>query len=481
MTAFVTAFLLADWVYNSAVALYVCLVAAIIVVILSENRSPVKSLAWVTVLIAMPLFGVILYIFFGRSLRNKRMISRANRRRLKRAERFRPVDINHQGLSENSLQHVRLARAIGGALFYPGNHVTVFTNGTSKFAAFERDLAAARQYINLQYYIFEDDNIGTRIRDILIDRARAGVKVRLIYDNVGSFNTSRRFFNEMTKAGIEVYPFFKVYFPPFGTRINWRNHRKLCIIDGEVGYIGGMNIADRYIDGGKDFESWRDTHLRVTGPVIGALQYSFAVDWSFMGRPLISETIDNNDPEPDGIGMQMVTSGPTSTWSNVELMFLHCIASAKHRIYIQTPYFLPTDGLLKALQTAALSNVDVRIMLPRRSDSRMLQLASNSYLTECLRSGIKFYFYTPGMLHSKSIIIDDDMATVGSANFDFRSFEHNFEANMFIYSKDFNNRMAEIFLADMRHSIRVMPANWRRRPYILRIAESAIRIFAPIL
>lgn len=481
MTALVTAFVLADWVYNSAVALYVCLVAAIIIVILSENRNPVKSLAWITVLIAMPLLGVILYIFFGRSLRNKRMISRANRRRLKRAERFRPVDINHQGLSENSLQHVRLARAVGGALFYPGNHVTVFTNGTSKFAAFERDLAAARQYINLQYYIFEDDNIGSRIRDILIDRAKAGVKVRVIYDNVGSFSTSRRFFNEMSKAGIEVYPFFKVYFPPFGTRINWRNHRKLCIIDGEVGYIGGMNIADRYIDGGKNFESWRDTHLRVTGPVIGALQYSFAVDWSFMGRPLISETIDNNDPEPDGIGMQMITSGPTSTWSNVELMFLHGIASAKQRIYIQTPYFLPTDGLLKALQTAALSNVDVRIMLPRRSDSRMLQLASNSYLTECLRSGIKFYFYTPGMLHSKSIIIDDEMATVGSANFDFRSFEHNFEANIFIYSKELNNRMTEIFLADMRHSIRVIPANWRRRPDILRISESLIRIFAPIL
>jgi cardiolipin synthase len=450
-------------------------------VILSENRNPVKSLAWVTVLVLLPVVGIVLYVFFGRSIKNMHMISRRKRRQLKRAVSGHSIDINTLDHEEPTLQQIRLARTMTGANYYSGNDITLFTNGTAKFAALERDIANARQYINLQYYIFEDDKIGTRIANALIERAKHGVAVRVIYDHVGSLHTRNIFFERLMDANVEIYPFFKVAFPPFGTRINWRNHRKICIIDGEIGYIGGMNIADRYIDGGKNFKAWRDSHLRIEGPAVSALQSSFAVDWSFMGKPLLKQPMPCLQKTPGNMSVQLITTGPTSKWRNIEFMFLKAISGARRRIYIQTPYFLPTEALLSALQTAALAKVDVRIMLPRHNDSHLLRFASFSYIEECLQSGIKIYLYNDGMLHAKNIIIDDEVASVGSTNFDFRSFEHNFEANLFVYSHEFNQRMADIFLADARHSTRILVSNWSKRPRTAKICESVLRLLSPIL
>lgn len=242
-----------------------------------------------------------------------------------------------------------------------------------------------------------------------------------------------------------------------------------------------MNIADRYITGGKNFDSWRDTHLRLVGPAVASLQYSFAVDWNFMGQPLLDDSVQQNDPAPGDMGVQLITSGPTAQWSNIAMMFHKSIANARHRVYIQTPYFLPTEGLLKALQTAALARVDVRIMMPRRTDSRLLQYASFSYIAECLRAGIKIYLYNPGMMHAKTLIVDDEIASVGSTNFDFRSFEHNFEANLFVYSPRFTQEMAEIFHRDMRQCTRLYQATWARRRRSLKVAESVVRLLSPIL
>ncbi len=469
-----------DWIYYAFMAIYVVTVVVILVVIITENRNPVKSLAWITVLFLMPVVGVVLYMFFGRSIKNMRMISRSNRRRLKRAEKTRPVDLEHEVLGESSLSQIRLARSLTGAQYYPDNDIQIFTGGRDKFAALAHDLRCAEKYINIQYYIISDDKIGNEITDILIERAQAGVVVRVIYDHVGSFNTSRRFFRRMQSVGIQVYPFFKVSFPPFGTRINWRNHRKICVIDGRVGYVGGMNIADRYVSGNR-LGQWRDTHLRVVGPAVGSLQYSFAVDWNFMGRPLIEESLDLPETPVGNMGAQLITSGPTSQWSNVAMMFHRAISSAKSHIYIQTPYFLPTEALLKSLQSAALAKVDVRIMIPRRSDSDLLRYASDSYLAQCMQAGIKIYFYESGMLHSKAIIIDDEICSVGSTNFDFRSFEYNFESNLFVYSQEFNKRMTDIFIDDLASCTRLTPAEWRHRPAIKKFAESVVRLISPIL
>lgn len=469
------------WVYWTLMVLYGVTVAGIIAVVVSENRNPLKSLAWVTVLLLLPVMGVVFYIFFGRSIKNKRMISRRNSRRLKR--KFPQQNAKHEMLSHESAQHIQLTRALGGSTLYTTDSVEIFTNGSDKFEALITDLMNAKKYINLQYYIFEDDNIGRRIRDILVERARAGVIVRVIYDHVGSFKVPNKFFKSMREAGIMCYPFFKVTFPAVGTRINWRNHRKLCIIDGKIGYIGGMNIADRYIDGGKKFGCWRDTHVRITGPAVSGLQFSFAVDWNFMGLPLIEEEVPSAPHPNEGMqaAVQVLTSGPMSQWTNIAFIFFKAIATAKKRIYLQTPYFLPTESLLKALQAAALAKIDVRVMIPRRSDSKLLRNASFSYIAECLQAGIKFYLFDPGMLHAKTMVIDDELTTIGSTNFDFRSFEHNFEGNLFIYSTEVNRKMTEIFLADQQHCTRITASMWRKRPLSQKWTESIVRLLSPIL
>ena len=285
----------------------------------------------------------------------------------------------------------------------------------------------------------------------------------------------------MLDAGIEIGPFLKVTFPQFASRLNWRNHRKVVIIDGHIGYIGGMNIADRYVSGNR-LGPWRDTHLRICGPAVGGIEYSFAIDWNFMGRQLITDRTRKFDITPQQpAGVQIVTSGPMGTWGNISFIFLKAISNAKKFVYLQTPYFLPTESLLKALQAAALAKVDVRIMIPRKSDSKTLTYASFSYIKECLKAGIKFYLYDGGMLHAKTIIIDEEFCTTGSSNFDFRSFEHNFEVNAFIYSKEVNRKMLEQFNKDQEQCTRVIGNHWRHRPLLQRIAESTTRLMSPIL
>ena len=361
------------WVWWILNILYALTILGIIAVVVSENRNPVKSLAWVTVLLVVPVVGLVLYIVFGRNIQNKRTD---------------PAKIEDAGAV---MPQINLAYALCGSHYYEGNDVGIFDNGQEKFDALLADIAAARSYINMQYYIIVNDNIGIRVMEALMERARAGVKVRLIYDHVGSFKLSNRYLRRLKEAGVEAYPFFKVVFPPFGTRINWRNHRKIVVIDGKVGYIGGMNVADRYVDGGKLFDVWRDLHLRVEGPAVFALQQSFAVDWNFMGQPLLEEGPLATAVKGHSVGMQLVTGGPTTQWLNMTLVFQQAISRARKCIYIQTPYFIPSEGLVHALQVAALSKVDVRLMIPRRSDSDMLRWASFSYVQECLRAGIKVY------------------------------------------------------------------------------------------
>lgn len=473
------------WVYYTLTAAYALTIVGIIVVVLSENRSPVKSLAWVTVLLLLPAVGIVLYLFFGRSIKNTRMISRRNRRRLRRhEEQGKKMRVNRLDVSDESRHLIKLTRSLQGSLPYSGNDVRVFSSGRDKIDSLLADIDEAREFINMQYYIIDDDETGTRLKDTLVHKAKQGITVRIIYDHVGSYRTRKSFFRELTESGVQAYPFFKVVFPPFGTRINWRNHRKICIIDGKVGYIGGMNIADRYITGGKTFASWRDTHIRIFGPAVASLEFSFAVDWNFMGLPLIEDHMpaaSEFGQLPDNNIMQLLTSGPTSQWTSIALLFTRAIASAKKRVYIQTPYFLPTEGLLRTLISAALTGVDVRIMLPVKSDSRLLTSASASYITECLKSGMKIYFYNGGMLHAKTMIVDDEFVSIGSTNFDFRSFEHNFEANMQVYSEKFNTLMTEIFISDLEKCDRVVQSEWRRRPLLKKGEESLMRLFSPIL
>lgn len=483
------AFFDSGWFARCFAALALGSTLVIIAVILSENRNPVKSLAWVTVLLLLPVVGLILYIFFGRNIKNTRMISRRNRRKLKRGERNTKVSPSDIAISSEAAVQVNLGRSLVGAQLYAGNEAEIFTTGKDKFDALISDISRAKSSINFEYYILSDDSTGRRVADALIERAHHGVKVRIIYDHVGSLGTSSKFFHMLRQNGIETYPFFKVTFPHFGTRVNWRNHRKICVIDSSVAYIGGMNVADRYIDGG-DFGFWRDTHVRLTGPIVKALQYSFAVDWNFMGRGLIDldENPDSVMPfetqssaKVTNVGMQLLTSGPMSQWSNIAMAFHKAIANARRRVFIQTPYFLPDEALLKSLQTAALAHVDVRVMIPLKGDSRLLTHASHSYISECLRAGIKIYFYQKGMLHSKMLIVDDEIVSIGSTNFDFRSFDYNFESNIFFYNREMTQKMIGIFRDDLTDCRRITAAQWRQRPLATKTAESILRLLSPVL
>lgn len=470
-------------VYNVFLVLYALTVLGVIAVVLSENRNPVKSLAWVTVLLLLPVLGLVLYLFFGRSLKGLRMISRRNKRMLQGDYRPNQIAAGANNITSEAHQLMRITNTLAGAHCYAGNHIQVFTSGDKKFEALKRDLRQAERYIHLQYYIIENDEIGREIRDILEQKAREGVKVRVTYDHVGSFTFNASYFNHLRHAGVEAYPFLKITITELANRLNWRNHRKIVVIDGKIGYVGGMNIANRYVNGDKHWSPWRDTHLRISGEAVAALQYSFAIDWNFTTRKLLtSPTMHYDEPlvKTDYV-VQMMSSGPTNRWNNISFVFFKAITLARSRVYVQTPYFLPSDALLKALQSAALAGVDVRIMIPRRPDSLMLRLATGSYIKECMQSGIKVYFYEPSVMHAKVVIVDDEFVTTGSTNFDFRSFEHNFEFNALIYSKEFNLKMRDIFEADIQQCTRLSMGTWKKRPVVQKAMESLVRLISPIL
>ena len=356
-----------------------------------------------------------------------------------------------------------------------GTQITIYTNGTDKFKDLLEEIQKATHHIHIQYYIFCDDEIGKQVQQLLIKKVKEGVKVRVLYDDVGCWNVKDGFFKEMKEAGIEVYAFLRVAFPVFTSKVNYRNHRKIIVIDGKVGFMGGMNIADRY-DKGTSWGTWRDTHFKFVGKGVHGLQSVFLIDWYVVSKKLLNDRIYYPAAEiySDNI-MQIATSGPVGQWRTLLQATIFMIANAKKYIFIQTPYFLPTESLVKALQTAALAKVDVRLMIPDRSDSTVMRISSYSYITEMLRAGVKVYFYQPGILHSKTIIIDDELCSVGSTNFDFRSFEHNFEANAFIYDREVNSEMKRIFLEDQQQCRRIIQHYWRHRPLYQKGIESIMR------
>lgn len=471
------------WLYLAIVLAYSVTIVSCIIVVLSENRNPIRSLSWVIALTFLPVVGLIFYLFFGRSLKGLHMMSNKNKRKILSSMNYRSVDINDYSLSDSDKQIIKLAHNTCSTYFTINNKIEIFKTGSAKFRRLRDDIINARTSIYLQYYIFSDDSLGQEIAALLMRKAKEGVKVRVMYDHVGSFSAKKRFFNMMKEAGVDCHPFFKVTFPQLANRINWRNHRKIVVIDEKIGYIGGMNIADRYVDGLPGNKVWRDTHFRIEGDIVEQMLASFVVDWNFMNQPDVMK-FPATEPRTDicnNVGMQLVTSGPISNYDNLSLCFLKAISTAKKSIYIQTPYFLPTDALIHALEAAALAKVDVRIMLPRESDSKMLKLASFSYVTQCLKAGIKVYLFEPGMLHAKSMIIDDNFVTAGSTNFDFRSFENNFECNMMIYDIDTNRKMREIFFEDVESCTKLTFNQWKKRPRLQRTLESLVRLMAPIL
>lgn len=470
------------WIFDVITGAYIVLSLGFVIVVLRENRNPIRSMAWIMALVFMPWIGIVFYFFFGRSLRGTRMMSRRKRRNLLSRIAPRHVNIADLDLVPSERNLINLARNISSSFFTINNEIELLSSGREKFERLKMDLRNAKRSIFFQYYIFQDDLIGNEIAEILMSKAREGVKVRVIYDHVGSLRTSNRFFRKMQSAGVETHPFFRVTFPALASRINWRNHRKLVIIDEEIGYVGGMNIADRYAEDRNKDGAWRDTHFRLRGDIVESLLYSFIVDWNFKNRGYSQDYRGAvSTPLRNRVGMQFISSGPLDNWDNVALCFLKAITGATKSIYIQTPYFLPTDALQHALEAAALANIDVRIMIPGRSDSRMLQYATHSYVTQCLKSRIKVYTYNPGMLHAKTIIIDHNIVIAGSTNFDYRSFENNFECSLIVYNEEFNRKMRDLFFGDLQQCTKLIYSTWHKRSPLRRGVESIVRLISPIL
>lgn len=469
------------WIF---ILLYVFAIAAAIMTVLMDNRQPAKTMAWILVLIFVPAVGIVLYFFFGRNIRKMRFISQRSLDQLTKRSMLEFVEQQNLKLPDEYRTQIQLFANQSMSLPFKDNAADIYTSGYQFFPALLQAIAKARHHIHLEVYIFEDDALGRLVADALMARSKDGVEVRLIYDDVGSWRVPKSFFERMRNAGIDIHAFMPVKFPAFTGKVNYRNHRKLCVIDGTVGFIGGMNIALRYVKG-SGAQPWRDTHLRLRGGAVYALQCAFLVDWYFVDRTLITNR-KYYPPVPWHISnnciAQVVTSSPLAPWPDIMQGYVRAILEAKQYVYIETPYFLPTEPVLFAMRTAALAGIDVRLMVPRHADSRLLAWASISYVAEAAASGVKVKLYTAGFNHSKLLVCDDSLCTCGSTNVDFRSFENNFEANVFFYDEAMALRMKQIFIDDETRCIDFSDVHeFGRRSFLLRLWESLVRLLSPLL
>ena len=471
------------WIF---IVLYVAVVVGIMLTVLMDNRQPAKTIAWVLVLLFVPVVGIVLYIFFGQNTRKMKLISGRSLDQLSKRSMLEFVEQRNLRMPEYFSSLVRLFTNQSLALPFKDNAVEFYTDGYQFFPALLQAIKGATNHIHLDTYIIADDPLGRLVSDALIAKAREGVEVRLIYDDVGCWRVPERFFDRMRQAGVKVRSFMPVRFPAFTSKVNYRNHRKVCVIDGIQGFIGGMNIALRYVKGlHHGTLPWRDTHMRLRGSVVYALQRAFLVDWYFVDRTLINDH-RYYPPMPWHISndslAQVVTSSPIAQWPDIMQGYVRILLEAKRYVYMETPYFLPTEPVLFAMRTAALAGVDVRLLIPRRSDAWLIQLASMSYVTETLEAGVKVRLYEKGFNHSKLLVADDQISTCGSTNIDFRSFENNFEANVFFYDRQTALRIKDIYMRDEACSINFSEAReLHHRPYLHRFVESLLRLLSPLL
>lgn len=363
-----------------------------------------------------------------------------------------------------------------------GNSMKVFTLFSDMMNDMMASISMAKHHVHVQFFKIEDDPVGRALAELLIRKAKEGVEVRLMYDDAANIMVNRQFYKYMAKNGVLVQSFLKVHFPFIDRDINCRNHKKIVVIDGCLGYTGGMNIAERYQKGIK-IGIWRDTHIRIEGPVVSQLQVSFLSDWRFSTGLLLDKNCYFPSIPPCGqIDMQIISSGPKQHWQLIMQGMVQAIALSKRYIYIQSPYFLPTEPLIMALRTAALSGVDVRLMIPYRGDDGQITMqASHSFLKEILEVGVKVYSYQKGYMHAKVMVYDDECCTIGSTNIDFRSLEQDFETNAFVYNKALSVKMKEIFLADEKDCILIETQTWGQRPLYKKIVESLSRLISPLL
>lgn len=459
-----------------------------LLVIFFQRKKPTSTLLWVMIIMTFPIVGFLLYLIVGADYRkSKRFVSkddvefkyqRVSDEQLKRLNEGENFFVGTPYEPYNDLMRMNLMNS--DAFLTQGNDVRLFTDGTKKFDALIRDIRSAKKSIYLEYYIFKGDDMGYRLFSALTDRARDGIEVRLLVDGVGGRKLPRRWVKEFETAGGHFGVFFPLSARFFIFRLNYRNHRKIAIIDGRIGYVGGFNVGEEYVNR-SFFGFWNDMHLRIEGNGAVGLLWRFYLDWKFAKEEEIPLP-DISEPLSGGAsGVQIISSGPDSKWPANKDAYIQLISEAKRRIYIQTPYFIPDSSVYDAIRLAALSGVDVRIMIPSKRDHPLVYWAGMSYLGELLDCGVRVYEYFDGFLHAKCVLIDDGVASVGTTNMDIRSFVLNFEVNAMVYDEKLNDRIAKKFEEDMVRSVQLTRERYNRRSVFFRIMESFSRLFSPLL
>ena len=462
--------------------------------IIYDTRSSTKTLAYLLLAVFVPVAGMIFYFLLGVNYRKHQIYSKKliMDEKASRALNEMIISVTEKNLLENE-DVINDTRGIVRILLYDnlspltaGNRIALLINGEEKFPEVIKAIESARDHIHLEYYIYENDTIGNKIKDLLIRKAREGVKVRLIYDDFGSRSIRKQLVKELRNGGVEAFPFNRIRLPFFANRINYRNHRKIIVVDGTTGFTGGINISDRYInDPGLDNRYfWRDTHIRIDGPGIIFLQNIFLCDWNFCSGQRIEPEKKhfNTARQPGGnIHVQIAASGPDSPNSTIMLSILKAVSIAKEEILITTPYFIPGGSIIDSLKMALLGGVSVKLLVPGISDSRIVNAAARSYYGELLGSGAEIFLYQKGFVHSKTMVIDGSFSVVGSANMNHRSFNLDFEVNANIYSAEFAGRMKRMFLADIKDAEKIEYQQWQDRPLLVRLVERTARLLSPLL
>lgn len=459
-------------------------------VLFFERRDIGYTWAWLLVLFFIPILGFLIYIFLGRKLVKENFYGLSSEERdfLQAEVDKQLVEFKEPGKRSSPVLNrysdlISMNLEAAHALMSDDNEIEILNDGQQKFDTLFADIRAAKHEINIQYYIIQNDSLGKQLRDELTVKAQEGVKVRLLYDEVGSRRVSPKFFQELRQAGGEVEVFFPSLLRPINFRINNRNHRKLCIIDGDIAYIGGFNVGNEYLGNNKRFGYWRDTHFRIRGSAVNDIQGRFILDWHQAAKRNESpfEFSYRTEKYHGTSPVQIISSGPNSETERLKYMYIKLIMSAKQSVYIQTPYFIPDPSFMDACRIALLSGVDLRIMIPNKPDHPFVYWATWAYAGELLKYGAKFLTYEKGFLHAKTIVVDQEVASVGTMNIDPRSFRLNFEVNAIVYDEKIAKQLHAMFLQDSESSTELTLERYKERSLIIKLKEGFSRLLSPIL
>ena len=480
-----------NWTYIVG-SIYILIVIAVCLRVIYETRSATKTMAYLLLILFLPAVGIVFYLLFGinywktklyntKSVEDEKMLKTLKKEMdIYMKETISPADLS---VENNKELAVMLEKELRSPLTRR-NKVKLLLNGEEKFPEVLEALRNAKHHIHMEYYIYEQDKIGEQIENILIQKAKEGVQVRFIYDDFGSPNIKKKTEERMRKAGIEIHPFQKVLFYLLANRLNYRNHRKIIVIDGQIGFTGGINVSDKYINSRSHKLFWRDTHLRIDGPGVFYLQYLFLTDWNFCsGKKLEPDKLHflPCTTHNDDCFLQVAASGPDSEQPSVLFSLLQAIYLAKKEILITTPYFIPGDSILEALRIAALSGLSVKLLVPGEADSKIVNAASKSYYKDLLCAGVDIYMYQKGFVHAKTLVADGNLSVIGTANMDYRSFELNFEVNVLLYDKEFSEKLRSVFFKDLEEAEKIDADAWCKRPAYKQLPERIARLFSHVL